>query len=377
MLSPVWRRTIDAARAGLAVGGLLIEFAAAANSGLLIRVSLGAYLVYSLLMLFRGARSRDGASRVRLAVDMGFFLVCASMRSDQAIWLCGFAYIYLLVTAVLLYRWPWAFAAGAAPAALIYLVRPEDAARLVPVFLAAAVPAIVFAIYLQGLSGSLDLALREAGKPRAGTEAVLERERERIAADFHDGPQQGLVTLQMRLDVLRKLMERDPAAAAEELSRLRDLAREQVAEVRAFVRSLRPPDLEEAALPDAVAQVVAGFEKASGITAKLICESAATLDSGLAREVVQIVREALHNVQKHSGASHAEVRLKRLSGHLELSVADNGSGFDFAGTLTLDELELLGKGPASIRRRVRGLGGDLTLESRPGNGTALTVRVPV
>ena len=62
---------------------------------------------------------------------------------------------------------------------------------------------------------------------------------------------------------------------------------------------------------------------------------------------------------------------------LEIRAEDNGGGFPFSGTFTLDELELLRLGPVSIKRRVRMLGGELQLESRPGHGASLQIRIPV
>jgi signal transduction histidine kinase len=71
------------------------------------------------------------------------------------------------------------------------------------------------------------------------------------------------------------------------------------------------------------------------------------------------------------------VRLGRSDSALEIAVRDNGAGFPFSGRYGLDELDSLGLGPESIKHRVRALGGDLTLESRPGEGAELRVRVPV
>ncbi len=373
-----WRSGLDLLRAGLAGGGLLLELAAVESSGAAVRSLLGGYLVYSLAVLAARAQPPGQHHPVRLVVDGVYFAVCGFVRSGEAVWLSGMVYLYLLGTAVLLHRRRWALGAVIVPPVLIYAIRPADAARLGPALWAAAVLAAVFTLYRDRLAQALGRALGEAERLRAESERALRQERERIAADFHDGPQQSLVTLHMRLEVLRKLMERDPQAAAEELSRLQELARRQAVEARAFTRSLRPAEPEEAVLREVIARVVTDFESASGIPARLVCEGEVTVDdSTLVRELAQILREALHNIQKHSGASKADVCLRRSQGCLELSVADDGKGFDFAGARALDELEFLGEGPAGIRRRVRGLRGELTLESRPGAGATLTVRVPL
>jgi signal transduction histidine kinase len=94
-------------------------------------------------------------------------------------------------------------------------------------------------------------------------------------------------------------------------------------------------------------------------------------------EVLQIVRETLNNIQKHSGATRVAISAARQGTRLEIVVEDNGSGFPFAGDFTLEELELLRLGPVSVKRRVRMLGGELAIQSRPGGGAKLEIRVPV
>jgi signal transduction histidine kinase len=93
-------------------------------------------------------------------------------------------------------------------------------------------------------------------------------------------------------------------------------------------------------------------------------------------EILQILREALHNVQTHAKASRVVVSLEQTGKTVELAVDDDGAGFAFSGSFNLDELDLLRLGPASIKRRVRSLGGELALESRPGPGAGQAVRPP-
>lgn len=90
-----------------------------------------------------------------------------------------------------------------------------------------------------------------------------------------------------------------------------------------------------------------------------------------------MLREALHNVRKHAGATRVAVAMDKTDRGLELSVDDNGNGFAFSGTYSLEELELLRLGPASLKRRARALNADLLLESRPGRGAGLKFRIPL
>ena len=96
-------------------------------------------------------------------------------------------------------------------------------------------------------------------------------------------------------------------------------------------------------------------------------------------ELLQIVRETMNNIQKHSGATRMALSVGVRDHRIEINAEDNGAGFPFSGSFNLDELELLRLGPVSIKRRVRMLGGDLQLDSRPGQGAeqALQIRIPV
>ena len=94
-------------------------------------------------------------------------------------------------------------------------------------------------------------------------------------------------------------------------------------------------------------------------------------------EILQIVRETLNNIQKHSGATRVAVSAARVEHEIEVTVEDNGAGFPFSGRFTLDELELLRLGPVSIKRRVRMLSGKLVIESKPGQGAKIELRLPV
>jgi signal transduction histidine kinase len=86
---------------------------------------------------------------------------------------------------------------------------------------------------------------------------------------------------------------------------------------------------------------------------------------------------ALNNILKHSGATRVAITAARVDHSLQISVEDNGEGFPFTGSFSLEELELLRLGPTSIKRRVKVLEGDLSLESGPGRGSKLAIRVPL
>jgi signal transduction histidine kinase len=141
---------------------------------------------------------------------------------------------------------------------------------------------------------------------------------------------------------------------------------------------MRPVDVDGANLVAAARRTVETFQKENGIpVAFLGSNTPVELPRETTLEVLQMLREALHNVQKHAGATRVAVAMEKTGGGLEISVDDNGHGFGFSGAYTLEELELLRLGPASLKRRARSLNADMLLDSRPGRGVGLRFRVPL
>jgi two-component system sensor histidine kinase DegS len=210
---------------------------------------------------------------------------------------------------------------------------------------------------------------------------AVQRERERLAADFHDGPMQVFTGLQLRLDVVRKLMDDSPAEAAVELDEFRQSALRQSAEMREFMNRLRgggTGEIGEIDLLEACADLARLFERDTGMAVHLIGQQddGDGLPHRIAHELLQVIREALHNAFKHSGASKVRLEVSVEDQGVHIEVEDAGVGFPFRGAYRLAELEERGVGPASIMRRVRDLGGELVLESRPEIGSKLVIQVP-
>ena len=240
------------------------------------------------------------------------------------------------------------------------------------------VVACAFAVTKRQLTveaGRLREKLVEAEK---AADKAAELERVRIASDFHDGPLQSFISLQMRLEILRKVMDRDLNAGMTDLKQLQALAQSQVRDLRTFLHSMRPVDVDGANLVATARRAAESFQKESGIPVTFLGPNAPVgLPSEMTLEVLQMVREALHNVQKHAGATRVAVAMETTDRGLEISVDDNGHGFGFAGAYSLEELELLRLGPASLKRRARSLNADLLLESKPGRGSGIKFRIPL
>jgi signal transduction histidine kinase len=201
-------------------------------------------------------------------------------------------------------------------------------------------------------------------------------ERARFARELHDGAIQSLIAVEMQLDVVRRQSGQQPVVTSE-LSRIQKLLREEVLKLRELMQAMKSFEVDAERLPGFVADTVERFRRETGISAEFVSEiEKVELPQKVCRELARIVQESLVNVRKHSGARHVLVRLAQRSGNLQLTVEDDGRGFPFSGRLSETELAITGKGPAVIRERVRLLAGELTIESNPGHGARVEVRIP-
>ena len=204
-------------------------------------------------------------------------------------------------------------------------------------------------------------------------------ERARVARDLHDGAIQALISVEMQVDVLRRQLASPQQAAnvASALTHVQELVRQQVFDLRMLMQQMKPVEFSPGQLLDYMAEMVDRFRRDTGIEAHFVTtlEDVQML-SRVSREIARILQEALVNVRKHSGASEVQVRFAAEDGCWKLGIVDNGRGFDFAGRLTLKELDAARLGPGIIRERVRSLGGDLSLQSTPDAGSELIITLP-
>jgi signal transduction histidine kinase len=379
VLPYLWRRYLSFLRALVGAACLwvvLASTAVATGTWLILVVTL---TIYSLVSIFwRWPERIDKLDIFNLVLDVVTFLLCVALSDTDSLWLAAVAALYLFLAMATLQDWRDVLLTTVLSLAFIISARPPNADILEPLVLILGMFGCVVALQKQSLIDRLSNTSRQAVLYRKEAQQAREAERERIAADFHDGPLQSFISIQMRLEIVRKMLERNFDAGMAELKELREICGQQVTEVRTFVRSMRPVEVDGAGLAAALRSTVGFFQKDSGIPATFKVDPGAMHDDiDSSTEVVQIVREALNNVRKHSGASRVAVGLARAEDTLLIDVEDDGTGFPFAGTFSLEELELLRIGPLSIQRRVRGLSGDLALSSRPGRGSELKIRLPI
>ncbi len=202
-------------------------------------------------------------------------------------------------------------------------------------------------------------------------------ERGRFARELHDGAIQSLIAVEMQLDVLRRQSGTQAPVVNAELGRIQKLLREEVLKLRELMQAMKSFEVNADRLLGFISDTVERFRRETGIAAEFVSElERVDLAQKGCRELARIVQESLVNVRKHSGAHHVLVRLAQRGGSLQLTVEDDGKGFSFSGRLSDAELEATGKGPAVIRERVRLLDAELAIESAPGHGARLEVRIP-
>ena len=335
-------------------------------------------MAYSIALAIRSRWQSGAFGLLVLFSDTIFFLIVAGFGTGHLLWLASLFYLYLLAEALVFYTQVEVLVVVAVSAVFCAVLPAAEIRFLELTVVVAGAVAVAFAINKQRQQAKVEELERQLREAQTTAQKACEQERVRIASDFHDGPLQSFISLQMRLEILRKLMERDLTAGMQDLKQLHTLAQSQVRDLRAFLHSMRPVDVEGGNLVSSARRTAELFQKESGLPVTFLGTNAPVgLPQEMSAEVLQMLREALHNVQKHAAATRVAVSMEKTERGLEISVDDNGHGFNFAGTYTLEELDLLRLGPASLKRRARSLNADLLLESRPGRGTGLRFRIPL
>jgi signal transduction histidine kinase len=216
-----------------------------------------------------------------------------------------------------------------------------------------------------GLTAELLARLDELKASRQRLVATQDQERRRLERDLHDGAQQHLVALRTRLALAERLTERDPAKAEEMIATLEQQAGEALDTLRDLARGIYPPLLAQQGL-------VAALEaqaRTAPVAVEVHGEDLGRYPQEIEAAVYFCCLEALQNVGKYAHASHATVQLAERDGAFEFSVTDDGQGFD-------PRVTAQGSGTQNMADRVAAMGGSLTVESTPGNGTAVRGVIP-
>lgn len=205
-----------------------------------------------------------------------------------------------------------------------------------------------------------------------------EEARKKLARDLHDGPTQSVGAIAMRVNFARRLMERDPKSAADELYRIEELARRTTKEIRQMLFTLRPLVLETEGLVSALQHLAGKMDETHGQRVVVEADPGAVEDMELGKQGVlfYIAEEAVTNARKHAKAAHIWVRLKRSKDTLTLEIQDDGAGFDVAAVSA--NYEQRGSlGMINLHERAELLNGLMRIDSAPGRGTRVLATVPL
>jgi signal transduction histidine kinase len=201
--------------------------------------------------------------------------------------------------------------------------------------------------------------------------------RKELARDLHDGPTQSVAAIAMRVNFIRSLVTRDPEQAMEELDKVEKLARNTSQEIRGMLFTLRPLVLETEGLEAAVETVIERLRHAHNLPVHFRGgETGDLLDENAQSIVFSIVEEALSNARKYAEASHVDVRFWREEDLFVAQVRDDGVGFDVQ-SINTNYSSRGSLGMVNMRERAERIDGSLRIDSKPGQGTSVTLVVPL
>lgn len=207
---------------------------------------------------------------------------------------------------------------------------------------------------------------------------AIAEERNRMAREIHDTLAQGFMGILLQLQAAQEEMGDERPEVNQRLKRAADLARESLQEARRSVWNLRPQRLERASLPVALRQEAGGLGAVGGAELHFhVVGEERPLLPDVEAALLRVAQEALSNIRKHAQATQVELDLEYEQNEVRLRIADNGQGFDPAARRSRSGApDRSGFGLLSMWERVQTLGGTLEVDSSPGEGTRVCVRVP-
>lgn len=219
-------------------------------------------------------------------------------------------------------------------------------------------------------AGDEDNAEELARKEQLRFKAVIE-ERQRLARELHDAVSQQLFAISMTATAVKRTLDRDFERAKRQVELIEEMASVAQSEMRALLLHLRPVHLEGKRLAQALEGLLEELRQKVPMAITLDMEPTMALLPEVEDHLFRIVQEALSNTLRHAKASQMDIGLHRFHQQLQLTIRDNGVGFE------MEEKKQTSYGLLTMEERVHEMGGTMNIQSAPGEGTTIEIWVPV
>uniref|UniRef100_UPI0016830CA2 GAF domain-containing protein n=1 Tax=Oscillatoria sp. FACHB-1407 TaxID=2692847 RepID=UPI0016830CA2 len=231
--------------------------------------------------------------------------------------------------------------------------------------------------FFQALAQQATLAIQLTQLAEEAKQVAVLEERNRMAREIHDTIAQGLAGILIQLQAAEDTDLTDAGDRQAHIAQARHLAAASLAEARRSVRALRPQVLEETNLAGALTSLMRDLTSNTELQVTYRVQGTPyVLSTEIETNLLRIAQEAMNNILKHAEATHIQIELNYRPDHVQLQIQDNGQGFDY-DQLTHLETSKKGYGLISMQERSQQIGGNLTIASQPGEGTVLTIVVPL
>lgn len=216
------------------------------------------------------------------------------------------------------------------------------------------------------------IAMENARLHEAERLLVVVDERERIGRDLHDGIIQNLYGVTLSLEEVPELVAEDPQEARDRVDRAIDTLHGAIRDIRNFIFGLRPILLEDGGLTHGLELLADELHRNAAIEVSVTASELPDLPMESVIELLAVGREALSNVARHARATRASIELAVADGALQLTITDDGIGFEVDAARPSAH-----QGLANLRGRAERLGGSASVKSRPGEGTRIMLSLPL
>jgi len=210
---------------------------------------------------------------------------------------------------------------------------------------------------------------------------VHEEARKKLARDLHDGPTQSVAAMAMRINIARRMVEKDTKTAVDELAKIEELAHRTTKEIRHMLFTLRPLILESQGLNAALKSMADKMRETynQNVVVSVDENITAQMEMGKQGVIFYIIEEAINNARKHANAANIWVRFKMFQqGAALLEIEDDGVGFDVdAISQAYDKRSNASLGMVNLRERTELVNGLLNVQSTIGKGTKVSVYIPL